>query len=416
MTDETSDRPSSRSRQGPLDGLRVVDFSGMVAGGFATMTLADFGADVVAVEHPETGDPIRDWGPFDPDSGTSLWWKSLARGKRCVTCDLSTAEGHALALDLVETADVVVENFRPGTMERWDLSYEDLREVNPEVVMVRISGYGQTGPRAEQPGFGTVAEAISGFAHVNGFPDREPLLPPIPLADMAAGHYAVQAAMFALFEREIGPDGDGSGEGQVVDVSLYESLFRMFPGDVEAYDRLGQVRKRRGNHHSNAAPRNVYEAADGYVALSASAQSIFENLAETIGHPELLDDERFATNDARAEHADELDTYIAPYIAERTVEETVEELGAGDTVVAPVYDVSDVFSDEQYAARENLVEVDDEDLGRITTPGVVPRLTRTPGAVDHLGPRRGQHNDEVYGRELGMDEETLAALREQDVI
>jgi crotonobetainyl-CoA:carnitine CoA-transferase CaiB-like acyl-CoA transferase len=410
-----SDDNQARSREGPLDGLRVVDFSGMVAGGFATLTLADFGADVVAVEHPEAGDPIRDWGPFDPESGASLWWKALGRGKRSVTCDLSTPDGHALALDLVETADVVVENFRPGTMERWNLSYEDLREVNEEVVMVRISGYGQTGPRAEQPGFGTVAEAISGFAHVNGFPDREPLLPPIPLADMAAGHYAVQAAMFALFERDSGRDG-GSGEGQVVDVSLYESLFRMFPGDVEAYDRLGQVRERRGNHHSNAAPRNVYEAQDGYIALSASAQSIFENLAETVGHPELLDDERFATNEARVANADELDGYIAPFIAERTVEAAIEDLGAGDAVVAPVYDVSDVFEDEQYAARDDLVEVTDEEVGAITTHGVVPKLSRTPGAVEELGPRQGQHNEAVYGRELGLDREVLDDLREQGVI
>lgn len=410
------DGPAARPRQGPLNGLRVIDFSGMIAGGFATMTLADFGADVVMVEHPDTGDPIRDWGPFDPDSGMSLWWKSLARGKRCVTCDLSTPDGHALALDLVETADVVVENFRPGTMERWDLSYEQLREVNADVIMVRISGYGQTGPKAERPGFGTVAEAASTFAHVNGFSDREPLLPPIPLADMATAHYAVQATMFALFEREIGPDGDGSGEGQVIDLSLYESLFRMFPGDVEAYDRLGQVRGRRGNHHSNAAPRNVYEARDGYVALSASAQSIFENLAETVGHPELLGDERFATNEARVEHAAELDEYIAPYIAERTVEETIADLGAGDAVVAPVYDVSDVFADEQYAARDNLVEVADEDVGTITTQGVVPKLTRTPGAIEHLGPRHGQHNEAVFGAELGLDGETLDDLRKGGVI
>jgi crotonobetainyl-CoA:carnitine CoA-transferase CaiB-like acyl-CoA transferase len=410
-----SDDNQARSREGPLDGLRVVDLSGMVAGGFATLTMADFGADVVAVEHPAAGDPIRDWGPFDPESGASLWWKALGRGKRSVTCDLSTPEGHALALDLVETADVVVENFRPGTMERWDLSYEDLREVNEAVVMVRISGYGQTGPRAEQPGFGTVAEAISGFAQVNGFPDREPLLPPIPLADMAAGQYAVQAAMFALFERDVGRHG-GSGEGQVVDVSLYESLFRMFPGDVEAYDRLGQVRKRRGNHHSNAAPRNVYEARDGYVALSASAQSIFENLAATVGHPELLDDERFATNEARVAHAGELDEYIAPFIAERTVEQAIEDLGAGDAVVAPVYDVSDVFEDEQYAARDDLVEVTDEEVGAITTHGVVPKLSRTPGAVEGLGPRQGQHNEAVYGGELGLDAETLDDLREQGVI
>lgn len=387
----------------------------MIAGGFATMTLADFGADVVKVEHPETGDAVRDWGPFDPESDASLWWKSLSRGKRSVTCDLSTPDGQALALDLVETADVVVENFRPGTMERWNLSYEDLSVVNESVVMVRISGYGQTGPRAERPGFGTVAEAISGFAQVNGFPDREPLLPPVPLADMAAAHYAVQAAMFALFEREVGRDG-GSGEGQVVDVSLYESLFRMFPGDVEAYDRLGQVRERRGNHHSNAAPRNVYEAEDGYVALSASAQSIFENLAETVGHPELLDDERFATNEARVEHAEELDAYIAPFVAERTVEEVITDLSAGDAVVAPVYDVSDSLEDAQYAARDDIVTVEDEDLGEIRTPGVLPKLSRTPGEVDEMGPRHGQHNEAVYVEELGIDEGTLDDLRAEGVV
>ena len=393
---------------GPLEGLRVVDFSGMISGGFATMTLADFGADVVTVEHPDYSDPIRDWAP--KEDGVSLWWKSLARNKRCVTLDLSTDEGRALALELVEDADLVFENFRPGTLERWDLGYESLRDVNEAVVLVRISGYGQTGPRAEQPGFGTAAEAISGFAHVNGFPDREPLLPPISLADMCAAHYAVQSAMFALFERFT------SGEGQVVDVSLYEALFRMFPGDVEKYDRLGEVSERRGNHHANAAPRNVYRARDGHVALSASSQAIFRNLCAVIGHPELLEDDRFATNDARVEHADELDEYIAPFVAERTVEEAVADLTEADAVVAPIYDMSDVFEDEQYRAREDIVEVDDPDLGPTKTPAVLPKLSRTPGEVDHLGPGHGEHNEAVFCGELGLERETLAELREAGVV
>ncbi len=395
---------------GPLDGLRVIDFSGMISGGYATMLLADFGADVVFAEHPDYHDPIRDWTPFE--NGTSLWWKSLGRNKRCITLDLSTDEGHALALELVEDADAVVENFRPGTLERWNLDPERLRAVNDELIVVRISGYGQTGPRAEDPGFGTVAEAMSGFAHVNGFPDREPLLPPISLADMAAAQAAVQSLLMAIFERDV----TGSGQGQVIDVSLLESLFRMFPGDVEKYDKQGAVSERLGNHHTNAAPRNVYETQDGYVALSASAQSIFENLAEIIGHPELVSDPRFEDNASRVANADELDEYIAPWIAERSTERALDELGDGDAVVAPIYDMSDIFEDEQYQARNDIVEVDDEEVGTVKTQNTLPKFSRTPGSVDHLGPRHGEHNHEVYVEELGLDEATVAELRDDGVI
>jgi crotonobetainyl-CoA:carnitine CoA-transferase CaiB-like acyl-CoA transferase len=345
---------------GPLDGLRVLDCSGMLSGGFATMTLADFGADVVTVEHPEHHDPIRDWPPFEND--TSLWWKSLARNKRCVTLDLSTDEGRALALELAADADLLFENFRPGTMERWGLDYRTLRETNEELILVRISGYGQTGPRAEQPGFGTAAQAISGFAHRNGYPDRDPLLAPISLADLTAAQAAVQSATFAVYERDVA----GSGEGQVIDVSLYESLFRLFVGDVEKYDAHGTVTERSGSHHPNAAPRNVYEAGDGYVALSASAQSIFENLAETIGHPELVEDPRFA--------------------------------------------------DDHYRAREDVVEVDDPDVGPTATRAVLPKFSRTPGEVDHLGPGHGEHTEVVFVDELGLEEATLAELRAEGIV
>jgi formyl-CoA transferase len=400
-----ADEPS-----GPLDGLRIVDFSGMVAGGYATMTLADFGADVVAVEHPEYHDPVRDWTPME--DGTSLWWKSLGRNKRCVTCDLKQDEGKALALDLLADADAVVENFRPGTLERWGLGPGRLHDENEGLIVVRISGYGQTGPKSEQPGFGTAAEAMSGFAHVNGFPDREPLLPPIALADMAAGMTAVQSLLMALFERDV----TGSGQGQVVDVSLLESLFRLFPTDVTKYDRTGETGERLGNRHENAAPRNVYEAADGYVALSASQQSIFENLAEIIGHPELVADPRFEDNTARVEHAAELDEYIAPWIAERSVETVLAELRAGDAVVAPIYDIADVLADEHYQARDAFVEVEDADLGPTMTSAVVPKFSRTPGGIEHLGPRQGEHNHEVYVEELGLDEAVLADLRAADVV
>lgn len=384
----------------------------MISGGFATMQLADFGADVVMVEHPDKPDPIREWPPFEDDH--SLWWRSLGRNKRCVTLDLSTAEGAALLLELAEDADLLFENFRPGTMERWNLGPERLRETNPGLVVVRLSGYGQTGPKSQKPGFGTVAEGLSGWAAVNGFPDSKPLLPPISLADLTAAQFAVQAAMFAVFERDVGRGG--SGEGQVIDVSLYESLFRLFVGDVAAYDRLGRVRDRIGNHHPSAAPRNVYETADGHLTLSASSQSIFENLMDAIGRPELVDDPRFADNDARVEHADELDDVIEAWTRERPTDEAVRELEAADAVAGPVYDVADVFEDEQYDARDDIVAVEDDDLGTIRMPAALPKFSRTPGGVRHTGPSHGEHNEAVFLDELALDRETYDRLRDDGVI
>jgi crotonobetainyl-CoA:carnitine CoA-transferase CaiB-like acyl-CoA transferase len=385
----------------------------MIAGGFATTQLADFGADVIKVEHPQGTDPLREWPPYD--DGVSLWWKSIARNKRCVTLDLSTPAGSALLLDLIDDADVLVENFRPGTMEKWGLGPDRLHEENPGLIVVRQSGYGQTGPRSDKPGFGTVAEGISNWAHVNGFPDSKPLLPPISLGDLTAANFAVQGVMFALFERDVGRGG-GSGEGQVIDMSLYEPLFRLFVSEVEAYDRLGEVRERIGNHHESAAPRNVYETADGHMTLSASAHSIFENVAEAIGRPDILDDPRFATNEARVDHADELDEIIEAWTRERSTEEAIAAMEAADAIVGPVYDMADIFEDEQYAARNDIVEMDDEDLGSLRTAAPVPRLTRTPGTVDHAGPGHGQHNDEVYLSELGLDEAEYDRLREEGVI
>lgn len=403
----------AKLRSGPLDGLRVIDCSGVIAGGFATMQLADFGADVVMIEHPEYTDPIRGFSPHD--EGVSLWWKSLARNKRCITLDLSSDRGRELLLELVEDADVLYENFRPGTFERWGLDPETLHGVNSELVMVRISGYGQTGPRSSKPGFGTVAEGLSGWAHANGFPDREPLLPPVSLADLTAANFAVQATMFALFEREVGRDG-GSGEGQVIDVSLYEPLFRMFIPDVEAYDCLDHVRERTGNRHPSTAPRNVYETADGYLTLSASSQQIFENVMEAIDRPELVDDPRFNDNKSRVENVKELDAAIGDWTSEQSTREAIRRMEACDAIVGPVYDMEDIFEDDQYQARESFVEVDDDQLGPVKTPLTVPRFSRTPGTVDHLGPTHGEHNEEVYLDELGLDAEEFGRLKAEEVI
>jgi len=332
-----------------------------------------------------------------------------------VTLDLSTPEGSAILLDLIDDADVLFENFRPGTMERWGLGPDRLHEENPGLIVVRQSGYGQTGPRSQKPGFGTVAEGITNWAHVNGFPDSKPLLPPISLGDLTAANFAVQGVMFAIFERDVGRTG-GSGEGQVIDMSLYEPLFRLFLSEVEAYDRLGEVRERIGNHHESAAPRNVYETTDGYMTLSASAQSIFENLADAIDRPDIVDDPRFATNESRVDHADELDEIIEAWTRERSTDEAIAEMEAADAIVGPVYDMADIFDDEQYAARNDIVEMDDEDLGSLKTAAPVPRLTRTPGAVSHAGPGHGQHNDEVYLSELGLDEAEYDRLREEGII
>ena len=404
---------TARERQGPLDGLRVIDMSGIISGAFATTLMGDFGADVVMIEHPEVGDPIREW-PVMTEEGVSLAWKSLGRNKRCVTLDLTTERGRDIALDLVADADVVFENFRPGTMEEWGLGPEDIHAVNERAIMIRLSGYGQTGPKSQKPGFGTIAEGISGWAHANGFPDREPLLPPIALADQTAAQFALQATLIAVFERDIGRGG--SGEGQVIDVSLIEPLWRLFFGEVEAYDYEGHVRERTGNRHPSTAPRNIYETADGYMTLSASSQAVFERVAEAIGKPELVDDPRFVDNETRVENVEALDAEIEVWTRQHSTEEAIERLEAHDAVVGPVYDMADIRADEQFRAREDFVTVDDPDVGEIETFGPVPKFSRTPGDVEFLGSTHGEHNYEVYGNELGLSNEELAELEVEGVI
>ena len=404
---------TARERQGPLDGLRVIDMSGMISGAFATTIMGDFGADVVMVEHPEVGDPIREW-PQKTENGISLAWKSIGRNKRCITLDLGSDRGREIALDLIAEADVLFENFRPGTMERWGLGPEDVHTVNEEAIMVRLSGYGQTGPKSQKPGFGTIAEGISGWAHANGFSDREPLLPPVSLADLQAAQFALQATLMAVYERDLGRGG--SGEGQVIDVSLTEPLWRVFFGEVEAYDYAGHVRERTGNQHPNTAPRNVYETKDDYMTMSASNQKIFERVAEAIDKPDLIDDPRFADNSARVENSDALDAEIEAWTKQHTTEEAIAVLEANDAIVGPVYDMEDVFEDEQFRAREDIIEVEDPDVGSLATFGLVPKFSRTPGEVESLGPHHGEHNEEVYGDELGLSDAELADLDGKGII
>lgn len=404
---------TARERQGPLDGMRVIDMSGMISGAFATTLMGDFGADVVMIEHPKTGDPIREW-PQKTEDGTSLAWKSLGRNKRCITLDLGADRGRDLALELIEDADIVFENFRPGTMERWGLGPDEIHAVNERAIMVRLSGYGQTGPKSQKPGFGTIAEGISGWAHANGFPDREPLLPPVSLADIQAAQFALQATLMAVYERDLGRGG--SDEGQVIDVSLMEPLWRIFFGDVEAYDYDGHTRDRTGNQHPNTAPRNIYETKDGYMTMSASNQKIFERVAHAIEKPELIDDPRFKDNATRVENSDPLNEEIEEWTRQRTTDEAIEILEAHDAIVGPVNDMEDIFEDEQYQARDDFVEVDDPDVGSIKTFGLVPKFSRTPGDVEFLGPGHGEHNEDVYQGELGLSEAEVSELEAEGII
>lgn len=386
----------------PLEGMQVVDLSRMIAGGYATMQMADFGADVIKVEHPEIPDDARNWLPKD-DEGTSLYFKSLNRNKRAITLNLNSGRGQELLKELVADADVLVENFRPGTMEKWGLGYDDLKEVNEEIIMVRVSGYGQTGPKSEWPGYGTVAEGFTGWAHQNRFPDAKPLLPPISLADIVTALFTTQSTMMALYEREIGENA--SGEGQVIDLSLYESLFRMFIGRTEAYDSTGLVPEPTGNKHHSDSPRGVYETADGYLTISAGSQRTFRGVMEAIGRPELVEDDRFATVDDRVENSDEMDAIVEDWTTSISTEEAVQRITECGGVAGPVYDVSDIFKEEQYQARENIQRVEDPDVGEIATPGPVPKFSRTPGEINHLGPRHGEHNEEVFIEELGLSRE-----------
>jgi len=394
---------------GPLTDLTILDLSTIVSGGTATSMLADLGAEVIKIEHPKGGDPLRSWGPFI--SGQSIWWKVVSRNKKSITLNLSEPRGQQILHDLVGRADILVENFRPGTLERWGLAPEGLLERNPRLIVLRISGFGQTGPYRHRPGFGTIAEAMSGLVAITGFPDSPPLVPSIPLADEVAGLMGALAVMTAIHHRA------ASGCGQVIDVSLYEPLFRLLVPYVTQYTALGILAQRAGNEFPDAAPRNLYRAAGGaWVAISATSQRVFERLAGAIGRPDLPADPRFSDNAARVAHRRELDAIVGEWMASRSQDEILTRLGESGAVAGPVYDVPRILEDPHYAAREDVITVVDPELGEIRMVGVVPKFSGTPGAVTHPGPRLGEHNREIYRGWLGLDDAALARLAEEGVV
>jgi crotonobetainyl-CoA:carnitine CoA-transferase CaiB-like acyl-CoA transferase len=392
-----------------LEGVRVLDIATMAAAPWSAAYLAEFGADVLKVEAPVVGDHQRRWGT--PKNGEGLFWKSMGRNKRSITLSLSKPKGAELFKRLAADVDVVIENFRPGTLERWGLGYETLREINPRLVLLRVTGFGQTGPYRERPGFGTLAESLSGFASLNGHPDGPPTLPNMPLADGLAGIMGAYAVMLALYWR----DAQG-GTGQMIDLSLCEPLLRLVEPSLLDFDQFGIVRGRIGNRSDHVAPRNSYQCGDGkWLSISASAQSIFERLMDAIGRPELRTDPRFAVNAARVRNVDELDQIIGAWIRQHPRDEALRLLEAAQVAAAPVHDIGEVFADPQFQARESLVELRDPAIGAIRMVNVAPRLSETPGQVRTTGPALGAHNAQVYSA-LGLSAEEIEALRTEGVL
>lgn len=393
----------------PLEGIRVLDAATLFAGPLIAMVLGDYGAEVIKIEHPR-GDPVRNHG-YSKD-GISLWWKMLARHKKAITLYLGSNEGQSLLLRLVHDTDVLIENFRPGTLERWGLGPDRLLAENRGLVLVRVTGFGQFGPYARRPGFGTVAEAMSGFAHMTGQADGPPTLPPFGLADGIAGLAGVGAVLMALYARD-----SRDGKGQVVDLSIIEPILTVLGAQPTVYDQLGIVQQRVGNRSVNNAPRNTYPTCDDHwVAVSTSAQSIAERVLRLVGHPEVVAEPWFASARTRAQHADILDEYVGSWIAERTQEEVIRAFEDAEAAVAPIYDIAQVMSDPQYTALDSITTIDDPELGRLRMQNVMFRLSATPGKVRGAGRRLGEDNLEIYCGRLGLSEIELEGLRERGVV
>ncbi|TMH76311.1 MAG: CoA transferase [Betaproteobacteria bacterium] len=386
--------------RGALCGVRVLDLSRLVAGNTLTQVLADFGAEVIKVE-PPAGDPLRAW----QTNGVPLTWKLYSRSKKSLCLELRRPEARELLLELIPSAAIFIESFRPGTLEKMGLAPEALLARNPKLVVLRISGWGQDGPYRRRPGFGTLIEGMSGFASMNGFADREPVLPPMYLADSVAGLYGASAAMIALREVET-----NSGKGQVIDLPLLEPLFTIMGPQAAVLRLTGKVKPRTGNRSTNTAPRNAYRTRDGHwVCLSASIQKMAERLFRAIGRPELIADPRYATNAGRVLHAEELDAIIGAFIAERTQAENVAYFEREEVTIGPIYDIAQIVEDPHVLERELIADYPDPDMGAFPMHHVVPRLSGTPGAIRAPAPKLGEHNRDLLA-EVGVDEAAYAKL------
>ena len=413
MTDSPDDGADVAPQDdGPLNGIRVLDISTVYAAPITAMLLGDYGADVIKVEHPR-GDPARSHGANK--DGHGLWWKVISRNKRCVTLNLGIPEGQQILRDLVVGADVLVENFRPGVLEKWGLGPDQLHALNPGLIMLRVTGFGQTGPYSRRRAFGTLAEAMSGFAHQTGDEDAPPpTLPPFGLADGVTGIAGAFAVMTALYHRAT---PEGGGRGQVIDLSLLEPLVGILGPGPTAFDQLGAVPGRQGNRSPNNAPRNAYLTSDDrWVAISASATSVAERVMRLVGRPDIVEQPWFASAGERSRNGDLLDEAVAKWIAARPLAEVTEEFERVGAALAPIYDVAQLMNDPHVMARETITTVDDEDLGPVKMQNLMFRMARTPGCIRFPGRRLGQDNDRFYRESLGLDPEHVAALQEKGVL
>ena len=388
---------------GPLQGVKVLDVATLFAGPLAATLLGDFGADVIKIEHPK-GDPVRSHGHVK--DGVNLWWKMIGRNKRTITLNLSRPEAQAVLLDLAAQADVLIENFRPGTLEAWNIGPKQLHARNPRLVIARVTGFGQEGPYRRRPGFGTLAESMSGFAAITGTADGPPTLPPFGLADGITALATSSAIMMALRHRDL------SGLGQIVDMAIIEPILTILGPQPTWFDQLGVIQERTGNRSVNNAPRNTYKTADGkWVAISTSAQSIAERVMRLVGHPEVIDEPWFRSGTERAKHSDILDAMVGDWIAKHPVKTIIEEFEAADAAVAPIYDIKDVFEDPQYQALDSITTVPDDELGPIRMQNVMFRLSRTPGRIRFAGRRVGADTEAVLGEWLKLSPERVGELR-----
>ncbi len=397
--------------EAPLAGVRVLDIATFVAAPFAAAALGEFGAEVIKIEQPGVGDSLRRLGTYS-EAGDTYWWLSDARNKICVTLDFHKARGVELFKALVAISDVVIENFRPGTLEKWGIGYEDLKAVNEGLVMLRVSGYGQTGPKKDEPGFARVAHAFSGLTYLVGTPETPPLAPGSnTLADFLAGTYGAYGIMLALRAR------DKTGKGQYVDIGLYEPMFRFLDEMAPVYDKTGYVKERVGTGGGHAVPHNHYPTGDGkWVAIACTNDKMFARLAEAMGRPELTAEDAFGLQDKRRERSEEVEELVNRWTMSLSQAELLEKCTAGQVPAGPINSIADIFADAQFAARENLLKVEDERVGPLTVPNVVPRLSATPGRVKHLGRALGADTAAVFGELLGIGKEELDALRKEGVV
>ncbi|EWS61924.1 Succinyl-CoA:(R)-benzylsuccinate CoA-transferase subunit BbsF [Methylibium sp. T29-B] len=392
-----------------LEGIKVVELGQLIAGPFAAKTLADFGARVVKIEPPGGGDPLRKWRKLR--EGNSVWWDAQSRNKESVAIDLRQPEGQALVRELLADADVLIENFRPGTLEAWGLGWEALHALNPRLIMLRLSGFGQTGPRAGEPGFAAVGEAFAGLRHLNAEPGRAPVRAGVSLGDTVAGLHGAMGVLLALYGR----DALG-GTGQMIDLALYEAMFNLTESLLPEYDAFGEVRQPAGGALPGIAPSNAYPCGDGrFVLVAGNGDSIFRRLMAAIDRPDLADDPALARNDGRAARAAELDAAIGAWTAQRTLDDVLAAMAAADVPASRLYTIADLATDAHYQARGNIERIPALAGGTIAVPGIVPRLSATPGAVRRRAPRLGEHSDAVL-HELGHDDVAIAALRARKIV